>query len=99
VSGRPLQAIECLRGLSHHSVRCVPTYCPLVRIRLLPFAPFISLDILLGIQIEGVLGECLVLLICEVHSVHLILDVDFLVGVGGSLGGETAADSGFFCLK
>jgi hypothetical protein len=96
VRGRPLQGVKRLSSLPHHRVRCVPAYCPLVRIRLLPLAPFVRLDILLGIQIEGGLGESLVLLIYEVHSVHLILDVDFLVGVGGSLGGETATDSGLF---
>lgn len=95
--GRPLQGVERLRSLPHHRVRCVPAYSPLVRIRLFPFAPFLSLSILLGVQIEGGLGESLVLLIYEVHCVHLILDVDFLVCVGGSLGGETAADSGLFC--
>lgn len=95
--GRPLQGVERLRSLPHHRVRSVPTYCPLVRIRLIPLAPFVRLDILLGVQIEGGLGEGLVLLIYEVHSVHLILDIDFLVDVRGSLGGETATDSGLFC--
>ena len=53
VRGRPLQGVERLRRLSQHRVSCIPTYGPLVRILLLPLASFVSLDVLLGIQIKG----------------------------------------------